>query len=505
MNLTTESLLVSPDGFRIGTATPVQRAGARARDGLPLGELAVDPDVIAAFGGAEAVAALPGERGLKPHEFYNVASARTAKTTLAVAAAIVDALSVDLAGLGPGEIPRVSIVSLKLDVADVPFRRLVGTLESSPVLRGLMIGEPTSNIVTLRHPSGRPIEIAVVAGAKSGGSLAARWSAGLIADEAPRMNGREDGVVNLSDALSTIRERLLPGAQIQCIGSPWAPAGPVYEIVCERFGKPDPNVVVMRTNGPAGNPSYWTQERLERLRETDESAWRINALGEFLNPESGLLSPIAVRRNTREDKLELVPDRNRAYVAAVDLSEVSSAGNASTLVVLEVARDTNAPKQYRVALAREWRGCGIEAALRDIAACCQRFGLRRAFTDQYAASANAALARQCGLGLVVERTTASSNVEDYTNLATIIHTDAMELPPDRTFRTDLLAIRRQTTQSGVKIVLPKSGDGRHCDYAPALIRALKHAVAASRAGGNRLRVVHIGRGWTDDDGGVGGW
>lgn len=481
MKITTEGLLTSPDGFGLTTATPVQRAACRVRDGLSLGDLREHPDVQSAFGGAEAVSRLPSEQGIKPTAFYNVASARTAKTTMAVAAAIVDSQTIDVAGLGHGEIPRLSILSLKLDVADVPFRRLVDTIKASRLLRPLLIGEPTANMVRVRHPSGSPIEIAVVAGGKAAGSLVARWSAGLIADEAPRMLGREDGVANLDDAMSATRERLLPGAQIMCIGSPWAPAGPVYDAVQEHFGKPAEHIVVMRTTGPAGNPRYWSTERLSKLREADEVAWRINALGEFLDPESGLLSPVAVRRSTRDVPLELPPERGGRYAAAVDPAEGHAKGNAWTLVIVK-KEPAGAEKEFRVALAREWRGLRPDACWEQIAAVCARYGLRRARTDQYAASANADLAKRYGLSLDIRATTAGSKLEDFTNLATLIHTDCIELPPDRQFRSDLLTIRKRTTQAGHTIVLPKTSDGRHCDFAPALAAAVRGATTTVHSG-----------------------
>ncbi|MEO7033107.1 MAG: hypothetical protein ABI548_04650 [Polyangiaceae bacterium] len=472
--ITTEGLLTSLDGFRISTATPVQRAGARVADGRPLDDLREHPDVVQAFGGAEAIAALPSERGIKPLEFYNVASPRTAKTTAACASAIVASQTVDMSGLGPGEIPRVSILSLKLDVADVPFRRLVGVFEGSRKLKPLLLGK-TADAISVRHPSGKPIEIAVVAGGKAAGGLVARWSAGLIADEATRMFGASDGAVaNLDEALSAIRERLLPGAQIQGIGSPHAPFGPMYELVQQYFGKPTQSTVVMRTTGPAGNPGYWTPERLERLRERDENAWRIVALGEFLDPESGLLNPIAVRKNTRETPLELPPKLGQRYSAAVDPSEGSATGNAWSLVIVEVSdRSEDGSRVYRVALAREWRGLGPEGTLEAIAKECKRYGVRKARTDQYAAAANAAIARRYGLELFVDRTSVTSKLEDFTNLATLVHSDRIELAPDRTFRSDLLGVRKRTTQQGQTIVLPKTKDGRHCDFAPALAAAIK--------------------------------
>lgn len=472
--ITTEGLLTSPDGFGLTQATPVQRAACRVRDGLPLDDLRDHPDVVAAFGGEEAIAALPSERGIKPAEFFNIASARTAKTTLAVASAIVDTQLVDVSGLGHGEIPRLSILSLKLDVADVPLTRLRDTMQASRVLRPLVI-DSGADWALVRHPSGRAIEIKVTAGGKSAGGLAARWSAGLIADEAPRMQGRDEAVTNLDDALSVVRERLLPGAQIQGIGSPWAPSGPIYDLVQERFGKPTADVVVLRTTGPAGNPSYWTPERLDRLREKDEIAWRINALGEFLDPESGLFSPISVRRNSRETPLELVPEQDARYAAAVDLAEGSKSGNAVTLVIVEAFAAEDELAFYKVALAREWRGLSPDRYWAEIAECCGRYGIQSVDGDQYAASANQDIAQRHGIALSITPTTQRTKLEDFTNLATLIHSDRVELPPDKTVRRDLLGVRKRTTQTGHTIVLPRTSDGRHCDFAPALAAAVRSA------------------------------
>lgn len=481
--ITTEQLLVSPVGLRIPSATPVQRAACRVRDGIPLRELAEHPDVLAAFGGAEAISALPSEQGIKPAEFYNVASARTAKTSLAVASAIVDSQTVDVSGLGPGEVPRIAIVSLKLDVADVPFRRLVGVVEASDVLRPLVV-DATADTLTIRHPTGRLIEVTTVAGGRAAGGLAARWLAGSIFDEAPKMSGREDGAVtNLSDCLSVARERMLPGAQIQGIGSPWAPSGEIYDLVQTYFGKPTADIVIMRTTGPAGNPSYWTPERLERLRLKDETAWRINALGEFIAPESGLLSPIAVHRNTRETPLELPREAGARYVAAVDPSEGGEVGNGFCLVVVKFEPGVmiGQKAKYRVAFAEDFRGLGLEALWEAIADRCARYGISHAWTDQYSAAASTALAKRYGLTLRVDKASATSKLEDFTNFATLVHTDAIELSPDRAVRRDLLAVKRRATQIGMTIVLPKTNDGRHADFAPALVAAIKHAREAERS------------------------
>lgn len=234
--ITTEALLTSPAGFDLSTATPVQRARCRIGDGLPLRELRDDPDVVAMVGGPEALAALPSERGEAPDVVVDLSSIRSAKTMIAVCRALRATQIVDLSGLKTfAEVPRLQLVSLKLDRSKVAFRMLRGLVDR-PALRALLLAE-TAETLMIRHPIGAAIEIACVAGGRAAAGSIGDWCAGLIADEAPRMLGREEGTTNLDDLLSAVRGRMLPGAQVQLIGSPWAPSGPVYDLVQEHWGR----------------------------------------------------------------------------------------------------------------------------------------------------------------------------------------------------------------------------------------------------------------------------
>jgi hypothetical protein len=234
--ITTEALLTSPAGFGLTEATPVQRARCRIGDGIVLGELRTDPDVISMVGGASALERLPSEHGDAPDILVDLSSIRSAKTMMAVCRCIRATQIVNVDALKIGEVPRVVLASTKLDRARVSFRMLRALFTERPALRPLLL-EETAESLMVRHPSGRPIEIACVAGGRAAGGFVGDWSAGLVADEAPRMVGREEGVTNLDDILTAIRGRLLPGAQIQLIGSPWAPSGPIYELVNEHWGK----------------------------------------------------------------------------------------------------------------------------------------------------------------------------------------------------------------------------------------------------------------------------
>jgi hypothetical protein len=203
-------------------------------DGLSLGDLVTHPDVVSAFGGADAVSSIPS--GVPPREVCVCAPIRSCKTILSLCVAIRSSQSVDVSGLVPGEIPRFTLMSLRLDNSQAAFGMLCGVLQK-PLLRPLLVGDPLSDSLIIRSPSGRPMEIACVAGSRAGAGLVSRWSFGVAFDEAPRMVGSEDGVINLDDARAAVMGRMLPGAQILYIGSPWAPRSPVYEMVQEHWGK----------------------------------------------------------------------------------------------------------------------------------------------------------------------------------------------------------------------------------------------------------------------------
>lgn len=463
--ITLEALLTAPAGFGLTTASPLQRAVCRIIDGLPLGELANVPEVRAALIDVDS---LPVTR---PTEVLILSGIRTAKSLTAAATAVRASQTCDMSGLGPGETPRVSVVSTALDQAKVVFDHIVGNVLARPALRALMIGESTSDSITLRHPSGRPVEIKVVAGARAGSTLIARWSAGVIFDEAPRMIGQGDGVVNYDDCRAAVVGRLLPGAQVISIGSPWAPFGPIYERVIERWGKPGADLVIVRAPAHHMNPVHWTPERVEKLRTQDPGVYRTDVLAEFSDPESSLFSSADLDKVTRPDPAELPREEGHSYAAAMD---PATRGNAWTLVITTRKRvaETGRTRQV-VVLARQWIGSKLaplsaDAVLREIADICRGYNVHDVRTDQFAADPLRDIARRYGLNVFEKTITQAVKVELFESMRTKLTEGDVELPPDPVLRSDLLSVRKRVTQSGITIELPRTSDGRHADYAPAL-------------------------------------
>lgn len=452
--------LTDPCAFGLTTASPLQRAICRVADGRPLLELARDPDVRKAFG----TVSMPGVR---PKEVACLSGIRTGKSLLAACVGVHMALTCDVTHLGPGEVPRVSIVSLTKDLADVVFGHAVGRCQQSPLFAPLIIGEPSGDSIHLRHPSGRPVQIKVVAGSRAGASLVARWSAGGVFDEFPRMVGGDDGVVNWDDSRDAILLRLLAGAQLWHIGSPWAPHGPAYELVTEKLGKPTKAMVVVRAPAPAMNPHYWTPERVAEAK-LEPDVYRTDVLAEFATAEEALFSAESVDRCTR-NALKVPFKHGNTYYAAMD---PATRGNGWTLAIA-----TREAGKTVVVWADEWLGSRHEpldpgSVLAEVAGILASYGLKTVDSDQWMGDALITLGRQVGLTVVPWRLSERERTERYLAIRTRFDSNELELPPITKMRTDLLHVRKRFTPGGMSAVLPQTSDGRHCDFAPTLMLVL---------------------------------
>jgi hypothetical protein len=466
-SLTIEGLLTSPDGFGLTTATPVQRAICRVSDGLPLAELWKHEEVRAAFGGAQ-----PPE--VVPAILVVLAAIRCAKSMIAAARTIVAARTCNLDGLAPGDLIRVPIVSVDKDGADAVFTHVVGAMLNSRQMRRWLRSDPTADSVIVSHESGRDVEIKISALTKAGSTLVGRWLAGCVFDEAPRMAGENDGVKNLDDSLSAVAGRIREGGQIMLIGSPWAPFGPVYELVDKHFGKPSADVVVVRGTGPSLNPVYWTPKRCERLRTSslasDRRSHQTDVLGEFADAEEALFSNEAILAASRTEPVRK-PEPGMHYVAAMD---PGSRASAWTLVIVGCTgvKEWGQPV-YSVVLAKQWLGSPQmplqpRNVMRDIAAELVPYGVDLVYTDQFACEALNDIAFEFNVGLHGTHVNAAYRMQCVTAIRDALHESRLELAPDPYLRTDLVRTKKKITQNGVTIHYPQSGDGRHCDYVPAL-------------------------------------
>jgi len=491
-----EDLIFSLDGFALGIdldtnanwSTPLQHAIVRMIEGRPLGDLAGNPVVQRAVGTAE----LPKWDG-PPTEVDILAAVRGGKSTIAAAAGLHATQKCNLSGLSRSEIPRFSIVSLEKDNAAVTYGHLVSALDQ-PKLCHLKVPKDASDkwveqirdsglsfnqSVFIWHPTGRPIEIRVTAGKRAGGGLISRWCIGLVLDEAPRMQGEDEAVVNYTEAKRAVRTRLRPGAQIFTIGSPHRASGPVYDRYITHFGNPTKRRIVIKANGPSLNPYWWTAARCAEIREEDPDAYKTDVQAEFLEPISALVHPIEVNRNMRKTPKHREPEEGHEYVARMD---PATRRNAWTFALAD-----RVGMKKRIVYNQEWKGTSIQPlspkeVLLQIGRVLKKYGCDAVTSDQWSAESIADLsadlvdpetAEDLSFTLIREDWPSGERKKHYENFAKALANDEIELPPDNLAANDIRLIQKRPTSDSFTIVLPKTGDGRHCDYAPTFVGLLK--------------------------------
>jgi hypothetical protein len=467
--LNLETLLTHEHGFGLKTATKLQRAIARVETGEPLAEYADEPAVVEALGGAQALGLLPSQ---PPSLVCLLAAIRSAKSLKVACKAFRSTQTCDLSSIREGEIARYSIVSLDVDKAQATFEHFSGTVMGSPLMAPFVRRARADSLYIYNEQHDRVVEVKVVAGKKAGGSLVSRWSIGVAFDEAPRMQGQEDGVVNLPDALSAVRGRLLPGAQIDLLGSPWAPRGPIYDLYLDRFGRPGDDVLFMIAKGPDMNPGHFTPEFCAKLKKEDPRAYRTDVLALFADPEDSLLSSIDVEQCTRPAGGEQLAPNDQPCTAAID---PANRRNAWTLVVMRPRAD-GSPEVVHV---RQWMG-SKSAPLRSsrvfeqMKPTLEEYGVETLWTDQASFDDKHELAGNAGISLAADPFTEAEWKAHAKALEKHVSEHTISLPPNAALRADILGIQRKLTSRSYQIVLPNTGDGRHGDYAPALCLALKH-------------------------------
>lgn len=447
-----------------------------AADGVPIDHATDDGVRTAERGGA--VLRTRERLGVAARQICVVAGIRGGKTTMAACAAVAGALRADLSSLRPDETAAGLIVAPHADSAAETYRALRELVEGHPSVRALLVGEPKASRLTLRRPSdGRRVELRVVAAGKGGLTLRSRWLTSVVLDEGAFFETSSTAAVTDRAQLDAVRHRVVPGAQIWLISSPFAAKGLLHDT----WRTTAPGWVVVHASSAALNPKYWTPERVARaLAEDYESASR-EVLGQFVDAATTLFSTAAVERASRHPVAPPVP--HRRYVAAMD---PASRVNPWTAVVA-----TRGPERYEIVAAREWvpRGSDLDPdeVLAELARWLAPYNTTVVLTDQYGYASTAALARRHGLALTLHTTTEKSAMSSHLWLKKRLEADEVALPPVPELLADMQDVQRVLGSGGRARVEYQRRGPRHADYVPAIVLGLSSLRDAPPADDERAK------------------
>lgn len=418
------------------------------------------PEVVDAFGGI---------RPTQPSvEFLMVCGIRGAKTLIAAATCVWKALTLDFTKLNlrPGEIPRASVVSRLEENARVGYEYVVGAIRESEILRSLMVGEPTADTITLRHYSGIPVEVTIVAMSATGVSLVSRWCIACVFDEAPRMASEDEGKINLESQRRAIRGRVVEGGVLMYIGSPLGAKGLVYEMFLENWRSSSQKIPCVKAPAFVLNPSHWTPERCAELKAADPDTYECDVLANFVDPDAQFFPTTSIEACTRKAPLVRPYEEGKKYSAAMD---PGFSVNAWTLVI----GHTEDNRSYVVDYAGEWRGSqtaplSAKETLTDMKGILDAYKVETVKSDQYAFGPIKDIAQDIGFGVSEMKFTSESKKKLYTALRTRVVSTLLDLPPLPEMKRDLQNVRKIFTKGEFQISLVETSDGRHADFGPAL-------------------------------------
>ncbi|GAC1536388.1 MAG: hypothetical protein NVS3B10_00270 [Polyangiales bacterium] len=455
-----ERLLTSPEGFGLVSASPLQRAICRAADGLAIPTATLDDLGVRKHFGCDRSRL----GGTKPSIVTVVAGIRSAKSLIAGCAALRSALTADLSALQSHEFARVGIVAPTVDNAHATFKMLVGAVQASPLLSGLLEGEPTVDTFWIVRPDGRRIEFKVVAAHRGGMTLRSRWLAGFVLDEVALFGASLDGAaVSAEDLLQSAETRLLKGGQGWLVSSPFGPTGLLHAEWRANFGAPGERLVVHAPT-QAMNPAFPVSKiEYTRSQQPDVAAREYDA--QWVDADTALLDGKLVDASVRIDATPVPPDADSSYVAAWD---AATRGNAWTLIVAR-----RVAEKIEVSLATQWAGsktAPLDPArvIAEIASILAPYRVHAVHSDAWSVDALATIAAQSGMQLVPQTLSGVAKVNVYEQLRVAFARGAMSLPAVPQLVADLKGIRKRASSNSIAIDLLKTPDGRHGDFAPAL-------------------------------------
>jgi hypothetical protein len=363
--VTLEEFAVDPQLGGFSEASQAQRLVMRLLDGLP-------PADREQHGIFRRIAGRAWRKDLLvPRRVVSlVMGVSSGKSLIAALFLAHRALFADLSGLRPGQRGLGLLVAPDTRLAAIPLAYARGIVETSALVRAEVEGEPTGDSVRFA----RGTEIAVLPATIGGRGVRGRRFVGAVAEEVAFFRDR-DFVVNDQEIVRAIRPRLMPGAQLVGISTPWRKTGWLYQLWRDEFCRSE-RALVLQAPTAVMRPDLSERELREEF--SDDPAAAATELGaEFLENVSGLFGAGELEEVVDAGVRRRDPIDGFQYAAATDPSGLRNDPWAFTVL----GRKGERVVQFTL---RSWRpGTAVERVVDEIRAELLRFGLRSVASDQF--------------------------------------------------------------------------------------------------------------------------
>lgn len=410
-------------------------------------------------GGARTVAISAGLRGGKT-------------SRLLAPKALHAAWTVPLPTVSPGEFASSLIIGPDLKLARQALSFAAGYALASPVLSAALMGEPTKDAIELRRPDGRQVRVEVLAASARGRATRGRTLVFAGLDEACFFRDESTGVVNDTEIYDSVLGRLVPGAQVWVVSTPW-----VAEVgLLERLMSEPGRALAYRASTRELNPTWDPDGSIERDMRADdpEKARReIDAIPlsssavTFFEPEtiSRAINPaLAIPRTARPGE----------KVGAGGDFGFRSDGSA----IAVVHQDHKTIRLGDLLERRPGGGVALKPSdtIREFAArLLTHAGLTHLVADAHYQETVTEYLGEVGLGYVPAPLEVA---ETYIRARALMREGRVEIPNHPRLIAQLRSVQWRPNPGGsISIVLPRERTGGHCDLVSAFVLALWQAAS----------------------------
>lgn len=400
------------------------------------------------------------------------------KTLLVAAYGIYRALTADLSACGPGDVAAVAIVSPrgKTSQIAVGYGR---EFASRPGIEDLVDSSRAEGF-TLRRPDGRLVEFSVISKSRGGSALRGLSLVTVVIDESEFVPaGGRDAVVNDDDLISAAMPRMLPGALMLLVSTPWPAPSATSRAFEENYGHPRTGIaakggtLLMRDHDPA----IAKRIELETARNPANAAREYAC--ELIDGGGGAF----FERSTIDAAISFAPivSRQMQATAGVDPAFVN---DSSALAIVERHDNLVVMVHGEIVAPEPHRPLVPSVVIGSFAATARGYGCTYLATDSH----KIGIVRENALAHDLD-TRVLSTEQSMIALREVLREGRLRIPNDPRLLSQLRAIQyRPRTGGGLTIMSPRTQEG-HGD----LVSALAMAVFAEPEAGRweRATVINV--------------
>ncbi|WP_372783477.1 hypothetical protein [Phenylobacterium sp.] len=391
-------------------------------------------------------------------ELWAVIGRRAGKTRTAAAIAAFIAGFVDHSGhLAPGEVGVVAVIAASKQQAASVLNYVLGFLEASPALSGLIVGSTTDEVRLVGN-------IVIRVSTNSFRTVRGSTLLAAIFDEVAYWADETSANPDLEVYRAVLPAMATTGGMLIGISSPYRKTGLLHAKHRDHFGVDLHDILVVQGATETFNPSI-DRQVIARARANDPSAAVAEWDGEFREDISSLLSDEVIDDAIDlERPLELPPEAHLTYRAFTD----ASAGRADAFTlcighrqddrfVADVVRGRKAP----------FNPGEVAAEFADLA---KTYRCARVDGDNYAGEWTAQAFRAAGLEY---RRSDLPKSGLYLEGVSRFMRRGVSLPNHPVLIREIRLLERRTSRQGKDAVDHPTGAGQHDDYANAVFGCMR--------------------------------